>query len=127
MVSKLGASEPYASDAGRGVFRTDLIFGGLLRWQGELAALLAYLKKSWKRVEERKVLIFDEDLRELTCKIADMMRELHDLASAKRYLRAKITRREQSCISFPGQSLLELSLAEIFFAQECFDEAERLG
>lgn len=49
--------------------------------------------------EQRKGLIFDEDLRDLTCDLADMLRELDNPASAEHHLRAEVARRDQSCIS----------------------------
>lgn len=108
------------------LFRKDMMLGRLLRFQGEFAESLAHLEKSRKTAEERRVLTSEEDLCDLTCDLADTLRELDNPATAERHLRAEITRRDRNCICSPGQSLLELSLAEALFAQERFKEAERL-
>lgn len=107
------------------LFRKSMILGRLLRFQGEFTESLTHLQKARKTAEQRKALSFDEDLRDLTCDLADTLRELDDPASAERYLHAELARRDQNCTS-PGRSLLELALAEALFAQGRFKEAESL-
>jgi tetratricopeptide (TPR) repeat protein len=108
------------------LFRKDMMLGRVLRFQGEFAESLAHLERARKTAEQRKDLIFDEDLRDLTCDLADTLRELDDPASAEHHLRAEIERRDWNCTSSSGRSLLELSLAEALFGQGRFKEAERL-
>jgi hypothetical protein len=107
------------------LFRKNMMLGRVLRFQGAFKESLTHLKKARTTAERRKDLIFDEDLLDLTCDLADTLRELDDPTSAEHHLRAEITRRDQNCIS-SGKSLLELSLAEALFAQERFREAEKL-
>ncbi|KAK0628691.1 hypothetical protein B0T17DRAFT_588740 [Bombardia bombarda] len=108
------------------LFRKDMVLGRVLRFQGEFIDSLTHLERSRKTAAEHKDLIFDKDLRDLTCDLADTLRELGDLASAEHHLRVEIARRDQHCISSPGRSLLELSLAEALFAQGRFKETEKL-
>ncbi|KND92895.1 hypothetical protein TOPH_02403 [Tolypocladium ophioglossoides CBS 100239] len=108
------------------LFRKNMILGRILRFQGEFTESLTHLEIARKTTEKRKDLIFDEDLRDVTCDLADTLRELDDPTSAEHDLRTEIARRDQSCISSLGRSLLELSLAEALFAQGRLKEAERL-
>lgn len=108
------------------LFRRDMILGRILRFQGEFACSLTHLERAQRTAERRRDVIFDEDLRDLTCDIADTLREVDDPTSAERHLRAEIERRDRHCASFSGGSLLELSLAEALFAQGRFKEAEGL-
>lgn len=107
------------------VFRKEMLLGKILRFQGAFSESLIRLKTARKILEHCKYLIFDEDLRDLTCDHGDTLRELGDSAAAESHLRAEITRRDQRSISF-GKSLLELALAEALFAQGRFREAEKL-
>lgn len=107
------------------VFRKDMLFGRILRFQGAFKESLMHLERARKTAGHCKDLIFDEDLRDLTCDHADTLRELDDPQAAEHHLRTEIMRRDQSDIS-SGKSLLELSLAEALFAQERFQEAEML-
>ncbi|KAH6973893.1 hypothetical protein BKA56DRAFT_108563 [Ilyonectria sp. MPI-CAGE-AT-0026] len=106
-------------------FRKHMILGRVLRLQGSFRESLMLFEKAQKTVAQCQGLIFDEDLRDLTCDHADTLRELDDPESAENQLRTEIARRDQSC-SFLGKSLLELSLAEALFAQGRFQDAERL-
>jgi len=106
------------------LFRKDLILGRALRFHGEFERAMEHLEKSRNRAQQCKDLIFDEDLRDLTCELADALRELDNPASAERHLRTEIGRR--GLYASPGGCLLELSLAEVLFAQERYGEAERL-
>lgn len=108
------------------LFRRDMMLGRVLRFQGEFRELLAHLESARKTAGQCKDLVFDEDLRDFTCDLADTLRELDDPVSAEHHLRAEILRRDPNSASSPGGSLLELSLAEALFAQEHFKEAERL-
>lgn len=106
------------------LFRKDMILGRALRFQGEFKEALAYLEKAQKKTGQYTGLIFDEDLRDLTCDLADTLRELDDPVSAEGHLRAEIERRGLS--PSPGGCLLELSLAEALFAQKRFQDAEQV-
>ncbi|KAI5455788.1 hypothetical protein BGZ63DRAFT_429654 [Mariannaea sp. PMI_226] len=44
--------------------------------------------------QRRQDLIFDKDLHDLTCDLADTLRELDDPASTEHHPRAEITRRD---------------------------------
>jgi tetratricopeptide (TPR) repeat protein len=107
-------------------FRIGMLLGRFLRYQGEFAESLAHLKRSRDKAEERGSLSFDEDLRDLTCDLADTLRELDDPIAAEHHLRAEITRRDRSS-ACSSQVPLQLCLAEALFAQGHFEEAEQLG
>ncbi|RDA90092.1 hypothetical protein CP533_2944 [Ophiocordyceps camponoti-saundersi (nom. inval.)] len=106
--------------------RRAMMLGKIFRFQGEFTESLRHLEMARKITEQCKDLIFDEDLRNITCDLADTLRELDDPVSAEHHLRTELARRYQSCNSSPGGSLLELCLAEALFAQRRFEEAERL-
>jgi tetratricopeptide (TPR) repeat protein len=108
------------------LFRRDLLLGRILRFQGKFEDSFTYLQRSQKMAEQHKNLIFDEDLRDLVCDLADTLRELEDPVSAEHHLRTQIARQAETGAAFSGQSLLELSLAEALFAQRCYEEAKRL-
>ena len=75
------------------------MLGRVLWFQGAFAESLVHLERARKTVEQRKDLIFDEDLRDLICDLADTLRELDDPATAEHHLRAEIERRDKHCIS----------------------------
>lgn len=106
-------------------FRIDMLLGRFLRYQGEFVESLAHLKRAQSKAEETGSLSFNEDLRDLTCDLADTLRELDDPITAEHHLRAEITRRSQNnaCTS---QTPLQLCLAEALFAQGHFEETEQL-
>jgi len=108
------------------LFRKNMVLGRILRFGGEFQESLTHLELSRIAAEQRKDLIFDDDLRDLTCDLADTLRELDQPVAAAHCLRAEIAQRDPGCSLFPGRSLLELSLAEVLFAQELFDEAKQL-
>jgi hypothetical protein len=58
------------------LFRKDMLLGRGLRFQGEFADSLSHLERAQKAAEQHKDLIFDEDLRDLTCDLADTLRKL---------------------------------------------------
>lgn len=105
--------------------RKGMILGKAMRFQGNFAESRKHLEQSQRITEQRKDLTFDEDLRDLTCDLADTLRELDEPLSAEHYLRMEIARRDYQ-VQFSGRSLLELSLAEALFAQKRFKEAEGL-
>lgn len=107
-------------------FRMGMLLGRFLRYSGEFAGALAHLKRSQDQAEKIASLFFDEDLRDLTCDLADTFRELDDPISAEHHLRVEITRREQN-FACSSQTPLQLCLAEALFAQGHFKEAEQLG
>ncbi|KAF1814020.1 hypothetical protein P152DRAFT_472793 [Eremomyces bilateralis CBS 781.70] len=94
------------------LFRKGMILGRILRFQGEFAESLVHLQKARKMAEKCKELVFDKDLRDLTCDLADTLRELDEPKSAEHVLRPEITHQIQRGTSLAGSALLELSLAE---------------
>ena len=100
-----------------------MILGRALRFHGEFKESLTHLQGSREIAERRKDLIFDEDLRNLTCDLADTLRELDDPVSAEQHIRAEITRRDWNC--GPSSGRLGLSLAESLFAQRRFIEVQQ--
>lgn len=107
------------------VFRKHMILGRILRFQGTFNESLSHWDEAQSMLGRSDGLVFDEELLDLTCEHADTLRELNDPVSAERLLRAEITRRDQHSIH-SGKSRLELSLAEVLFAQGRFQEAEKL-
>ncbi|KAI8671822.1 hypothetical protein NCS57_00658600 [Fusarium keratoplasticum] len=107
------------------VFRKELLLGRVLRFLGVFKESLLHLDQARETAEHGKDLLFDEDLCDLTCEHADTLRELDDPGAAEHHLRAEIARRGQKGLS-SGRPRLEISLAEALFAQEHFQEAERL-
>ena len=77
-------------------FRIGMLLGRFLRYQGEFVESLAHLKQSRDEAEKRGSLFFDEDLRDLTCNLADTFRELDDPIALEHHFRAEITRRDRS-------------------------------
>jgi hypothetical protein len=108
------------------LFRKSMMLGRLLRYQGDFAGSLTHLEKARKTPEEHRVLIFEEDLRDLICDLADTLRELDDPVTAEQHLRAEITRRDRNFVCSSSRSRLDLSLAEVLFAQHRFDEADQI-
>lgn len=107
------------------LFRRDIILGRVLRFRGEFEESRTHLMDSLETAKRHKHLIFDEDLRDLTCDLADTLLELGDPVTAEKYLRAEI-RQNRNCGSSSSGGLLELSLADALFAQHRFEEAEQL-
>ena len=104
-----------------------MILGRLLRFQGEFTESLAHLERS--REKKQRSTESSVSMKTFVISLAILPTrcgELDDPASAERHLRAEITRRDRSFLCPPGQSLLELSLAEALFAQERFEEVEKL-
>ncbi|KAF4417385.1 hypothetical protein FACUT_12261 [Fusarium acutatum] len=96
-------------------FRKNIVLGSILRYQGVFRESLTYLERARITAAQENDLTFYEDFRDLTCDLADTLRELDEPASGERRLRTEITRRDQSGIS-TGKSLLQLCLAEALFA-----------
>ena len=107
-------------------FRVGIILARALRFHGEFEKSLEHLQRSREIAKRCKILIFEEDICDLTCDLADTLRELDDPVSAEQHLRAEITRRDQNCGRLSGGRLLGLCLAESLFAQRRFKEAEQL-
>lgn len=109
------------------VFRKHLILGRMSRYQGEFYASLEALERCRDLIQSLRQLDFDEDLRDLTCELADTLRELDRNKAAEQCLRKELQRWDQGLQSsvLRGRSLLEACLAEVLFAQGQHDEAER--
>lgn len=109
-------------------FRRGVILGRILRTRGRFSEAHTHLKRSHDLVEQLQALSFDEDRRDLTCEIADTLRELDKPETAELYLRREFSRRGEGMQDPPasGKSLLEASLAEVLFAQGRIQEAERV-
>lgn len=104
-------------------FRTALLLGKILRLQGDFEGALTHLQEAWETTQQLTDLVFDEDMRDAVCELADTLRELDRPACAERHLRGELTQRQHFFTS-RGGSLVELSLAEALFAQKRLDEAE---
>lgn len=104
------------------VFRKHMLLGRALRFQGAFEESLVHFELAWAITRECDGVLFTEDLRDLVCDHADALRELDRPAEAERLLRTEIGR--QARVS--GASLLELSLAEVLFAQDRLQETEQL-
>ncbi|KAF2633004.1 hypothetical protein BU25DRAFT_436649 [Macroventuria anomochaeta] len=105
------------------LLRKQIMLGKSLRYQGRFEESRISLEKAFRIVNKRGVDTFDEDLSDLTCEMADTLRELHETGSAEDYLRIEMTRREHSSLPTRGLSALQLSLAEVMFVQGRFEEA----
>ncbi|CVL11857.1 hypothetical protein FPRO06_07906 [Fusarium proliferatum] len=106
-------------------FRKNILLGRILRYQGAFRESLTYLERAQTTAAQENDLTFYEDFRDLTCDLADTLRELDEPMSGEGHLRTEITRRDRSGIS-TGKSLLQLSLAEVLFAQARYREAENI-
>lgn len=107
-------------------FRKAIILGRALRYQGDFEESLKCLQMSQSIVQSDQALFLDEDLRDLTCDIAETLLELDDPISAEGHLRTEIVRRAQNPSMSSAGSLLELSLVESLFSQRRFEEAESI-
>lgn len=105
------------------LFRKHMLCGKTLRFQGTFTESLAHLQEALAITKRYTDVDFDDDLRDLTCELADALLELDDAKAAENHLQAEITRRNQSCIPTPRKALLDLSLAEALFAQQRFENA----
>ncbi|KAM0420985.1 hypothetical protein ACHAPT_011228 [Fusarium lateritium] len=108
------------------VFRKAILLGRSLRHRGKFQESTTQLKSARRLAQQPSKTVFDEDLRDLTCELADSLRELEDLALAEDVLRAEIKRREGTYIPVTGKGLLDLCSAEVLFAQGRHAEAESL-
>lgn len=109
-------------------FRRGVMLGRILRTLGRFSEAYVHLRKSYDLAQQLRGLTFDDDRRDLTCEIADTLRELDKLHSAEQYLRMEFARRGQDMQdpARSGKSLLEASLAEVLFAQGRIADAERV-
>ncbi|KKY33913.1 putative and nb-arc domain [Diaporthe ampelina] len=109
-------------------FRRGVTLGRVLRTQGRFSEAHTHLKRSQDLAEQLRDLTFNDDRRDLTCEMADTLRELDKPEAAEVYLRREFARRgeEAQDPAASGKSLLEASLAEVLFAQGRTEEAERL-
>ncbi|KAJ4132713.1 hypothetical protein NW754_015529 [Fusarium falciforme] len=107
-------------------FRKHALLGRIMRYQGEFNGSLEQLEIAHKTTQEQSDIILEEDLRDLTCDLADTLRELDRPVAGEELLRAEIVRRTERPDPLPGKSLLELALAESLFAQGRYEEAEQI-
>ncbi|KAF4471402.1 hypothetical protein FALBO_1686 [Fusarium albosuccineum] len=107
-------------------FRKYSLLGRISRYQGEFSDSLKHLETAQRATQQQSDIIFDEDLRDLTCDLADALRELDDPVTGEGLLRAEMVRRTARPDPLSGKSLLELALSEALFAQERFEEAEQI-
>ncbi|UPK95507.1 hypothetical protein LCI18_006442 [Fusarium solani-melongenae] len=107
-------------------FRKAIVQGRSLRQRGEIHACIIKLNAGRNLSEQPSDIVFDEDLRDLICELADALRELVLYTWAENILRSEIERREESYIPVIGKGLLELSLAEVLFARGQYHNAEVL-
>jgi tetratricopeptide (TPR) repeat protein len=107
-------------------FRKHSLLGRVMRLQGNFGNALRLLKMAYQASQEPSELVFDEDLRDMTCDLADTLRELDETVTGEAYLRTEIIRRTERPDPLRGKSLLELALAEALFAQERYGEAAEI-
>ncbi|KAF5267317.1 hypothetical protein FOXYS1_1820 [Fusarium oxysporum] len=107
-------------------FRKHSLLGRVKRLQGNFDESLKLLETAHEVSQKPSQLIFDEDLRDLTCDLADALRELDEPMTGEGYLRTEIMRRTERPDPLTGKSLLELALSEALFAQERYEEAEKI-
>ncbi|KAJ4259591.1 hypothetical protein NW762_007521 [Fusarium torreyae] len=107
-------------------FRKYSLLGRIMRLQGNFSDALKLLETAHQASQKSSELVLDEDLRDLTCDLADALRELDEPVTGEGYLRAEMERRIERPDPLPGKSLLELALAEALFAQERYEEAEQI-
>lgn len=109
-------------------FRRGVMLGRILRTLGRFSEAYTHLRRSYDLAQQLRGLTFDDDRRDLTCEIADALRELDKPQSAEQYLRMECARRGQDMQdpARSGKSLLEASLAEVLFAQGRIEDAERV-
>lgn len=111
------------------LFRKNLLLGKVLRYQGHFKQAHQHLQEALALTKRPQVdLTFDEDLRDLTCELADTLRELNEPCAAEVLLREQLARMDEHVpgSAMPGRSLLQASLAEALFAQGQMGEAEQL-
>ncbi|OJD25635.1 hypothetical protein ACJ73_02988 [Blastomyces percursus] len=77
------------------LFRNHVILGKILRFQGKFEESLLNLEKSKNLADRCHNLDFDEDRCDLTCNLADTLRELERPVDAEYCLRAEITRQNR--------------------------------
>lgn len=104
------------------VFRMDILRGRILRFQGQFQESVAHLERH--AIGQHRDLIFDEDLPDLICELADVFRELDNSSDAERVLRTQLARPGMARTS--ATCLLKLSLAESLFGQGRYLESEEL-
>lgn len=107
------------------IFRRNMLLGRTLWFLGAFEESIEHHERAWETANHCKDLIFDEDFRDLACDHADTLRELDDPCAAEHLLGAEIMRQDRLDI-LSRKALLELSLSEALFAQERFQEAEKL-
>ncbi|KAK7415573.1 hypothetical protein QQX98_005819 [Neonectria punicea] len=108
------------------VFRKAMLRGKSLRHRGKFQESTIQLESARRLTLQPRKIVFDEDLRDLICELADSLRESCYLAWAESILRSEIKRREGAYIPVMGKGLLDLSLAEVLFAQGRYPEAKTL-
>lgn len=107
-------------------FRINVLLGKISRFEGRFDESRAKLKRSFDLMERLPDLSFDEDRRDLTCDMADTLRELDEPQCAEMHVRKELKRWDLQGQILPGRSLLEVCLAEMLFAQGRMEEAGRL-
>lgn len=104
--------------------RLAVVQGRAHRYLGSFDEALKILDESYKYYQLIEHLYAHQDYRIWVCEKADNLRELGKLESAESNLRYAIERKR--VINLPGESILELSLAEVLFAQGRIKECEEL-
>lgn len=105
-------------------FRLGVVRGRAHRYLGLFDDALKILDESHKYYQLIEHLYAHQDYRIWICEKADTLRELGKLESAEKMLRNAIKRKR--LVDLPGESILDLSLAEVFFAQGRIKECEEL-
>lgn len=124
------------------LFRKLMIHGRLLRFRGDFPHSLACLEglASSSATTTSGPLVWNEELRDLTCDLADTLRELGRLDQAEAYLTAEIVRRQEhiqnvvigeesvrkqkmGTVETRERAFLDLCLAEVRFARGALRDA----
>lgn len=99
--------------------RMNMILGRVPRFEGLFDDSRTRLETSYALMERLHDLDFAEDRRDLTCDMADALRELDEFQAAETYVRNELARwdAQPQGSAFYGRWLLEACLAEVLFAQ----------
>lgn len=105
------------------MFRMSVLRGRILRFQGRFDESLTCLEKHL--AGSREGLVFNEDLPDLICELADSLREIEEPLRAEQLLRDELARGSLEHRS-SSKSLLKLCLAESLFAQGRFLQSDEV-
>lgn len=106
--------------------RKYILLGRISRLQGDFVSSKDRLQRARRAAIQERTIKFDEAWGDLTCELADSLRELGEYSEAEQYLVEEQSRRCRTDSRAQSDPAVELSLAEALFAQERYDKAEQL-